>query len=175
MSKLVKVKLFRKAINTADIKQRTESGVFCLRYLDVQKTIRFDRNRYQEFCSQMLQELDCLDGLDYTKDSDFQPAFKIVCPEKQTLYIAPEGFSYARYVGIEHPEESEINERRFFKHLESIENSVEEIKCRITAMCHTDYPPQVASKASMAASAARLLLDVLNDTKGVDDDMYSKL
>jgi len=110
MSKKVKVKLFKKAVDTADIDSRIESNSYSIETIDVQKTVKFDQERYDQFCSNMLDDMDCLAGLDYSNNSKYPAAIEIVCQDQQTIYIAPEGFTYPRYVGIKHIKRKESNE-----------------------------------------------------------------
>ena len=97
-------------MNTADISCRIESGAFAIIVIDVQKTIEFDKERYAHLCWNLMEELDCLGDLDYSNNRDCPAAVEITCPGQQTIYIAPEGFDYPRYVGIEHIERKESNE-----------------------------------------------------------------
>ena len=110
MSKKVKVKLFKKAIDTADISSRFESNLYSIETIDVQKTIEMTQEEYDKFRWNILDYMDCLGGLDYSNNNHYRAAVEITCPGQQTIYIAPEGFDYPRYVGIEHIERKELNE-----------------------------------------------------------------
>jgi len=107
MSKKVKVKLFKKAVDIADINSRIESKSYSIETIDIQKTIKFDQGRYDMFCNNMLDDMDCLGGLDYSNNNKYPAAIEIICPGQQTIYITPEGFDYPRYVGVGHIERKE--------------------------------------------------------------------
>lgn len=111
MSKQVKVKLFKKVVDTADISCRIQSGAFETTVIDVQKTIGFDQERYRDFCWRFLEELNCLENLDYSNNRNFPAAVEITCKGKLSFYVVPEGFSYARYLGIDDRENDTPTEK----------------------------------------------------------------
>lgn len=171
MSKQVKVKLFRKVTDTADISCRIQSDAFETRVIDVQKTVEFDPGRYGDFCWQLLAELDCLGDLDYSNNVNTPTAVEITCKGQRSLYVVPEGFNYARYLGIDdRKDESIITVVKVYDFLKDIDKTNEQILCEIASLADTDYTPEHILAATHAAKAMRTLQQLLADTHRSADD-----
>ena len=100
MSKQVKVKLFRKAWDMEDVKELESLKIFDVETLDVQKTINLNEDQYNSLTENFNRDVDFLTGLDYSANRTNRTSVEITCKGHPTIYIAPEGYTYARYVGI---------------------------------------------------------------------------
>ena len=90
-----------KPFNIADFnKSLHEKKNLELRMILISKTKQLSDHDYDVFVADFYKDQDWFDGLDGVSEDGIIQVIKVTAPHRQTLYIDPSGYRYARYVGV---------------------------------------------------------------------------
>lgn len=97
--KTVPVRFTRKPSDIQEMKSVTWDSDAQVYECEIEETITLPVAHYDSFCRLMYKEWDWLAGKGGFKNNVRQ-VLEVTAPERETLYVDPSGYSYARYVGI---------------------------------------------------------------------------
>ena len=66
----------------------------------IAKTKQLSDHDYDVFVADFYKDQDWFDGLGGVSEDDIFQVIKVIAPHRQTIYIDPSGYRYARYVGV---------------------------------------------------------------------------
>ncbi len=95
----LRIRFARKPECLAEIKAAATSPAYHFERVQVTETITLSAQEYDGFTRSLLKDRSWLAGKGGTINGLTQ-AIAITAPERETLYINPEGYSYARYIGM---------------------------------------------------------------------------
>ncbi len=99
MSEQLLIRFARKPESLAEVKAAAQSSAYHFERVHVAETIALTTAEYDDFTRNLLKDRSWLAGKGGGMNGSIQ-AVAVTAPERTTLYVNPEGFSYARYVGI---------------------------------------------------------------------------
>ena len=100
---IVETVIVRKPSNLVEVETFTNNNKNKTELVLVSEVIKLSEKDYNDFVSNFMNDYDFLkDKGGYNKT--YRNTVLIYCPNKPCLVIDPEGYSYARYVGLVHPE-----------------------------------------------------------------------
>lgn len=99
MSESLLIRFARKPESLAEVRAASTSTAYRFERAHVAETIALTEAEYDDFTKNLLKDCSWLDGKGGERNGLIQ-AVAVTAPERETLYINPEGYSYARYVGV---------------------------------------------------------------------------
>lgn len=100
MSEHILIRFARKPESIAEVRAAATSTAYRFERVSIAETIELTEAEYDNFARLMYKNWDWLDGKGGERDGLIQ-AIAVTAPERPTLYVNPEGYSYARYVGMQ--------------------------------------------------------------------------
>jgi hypothetical protein len=100
--KTLRVRFTRKPSDIQEVKSAAWNSDAELYESEIAETIVLPVAHYDAFCRLMYKDWDWLAGKGGFKNKVRQ-VLEVTAPERETLYVDPSGYSYARYVGIAVP------------------------------------------------------------------------
>jgi hypothetical protein len=98
----IKIFFVRKPENLSNLKSifaKRESHEYEISI--VKETVTFTEKEYDDFTSDFFVNRDFLSGKGGSCKKGFYQTIKIIAPDRETLFVNPEGHGYARYVGFQ--------------------------------------------------------------------------
>lgn len=85
--------------------EQLEAGKYYLSECKIDKVVVLDTTDYDLFCESLLSDCDWLEdeggtSLNSATNSTYRHVVAVACKNRRTLYVDPQGYSYARYVGV---------------------------------------------------------------------------
>lgn len=99
MSNTVSVRFVRKPDSINEVKAALRSSEGRAYECQIEITAELSAEEYDAFTRLMYKNCDWLDGRGGFKN-EFRQVVAVTAPERETLYVDPSGYSYARYVGL---------------------------------------------------------------------------
>lgn len=99
MNEQLLIRFARKPECLAEVIAAAHSSAYHLERVAIAETVSLTTTEYDAFTRSFLKDRSWLAGKGGCINGNIQ-AVAVTAPERSTLYINPEGFSYARYVGI---------------------------------------------------------------------------
>lgn len=78
----------------------------------VTETVTFSQEEYDDFTNDFFVNLDFLSGKGGSCKKGFYQTIKIIAPDRETLFVNPAGYDYARYVGMRVDLPPELDNRK---------------------------------------------------------------
>ena len=107
MNNLITIRFARKPSSIQEMKTEINSPGCEVARCEVAETASLTTEEYDTFTRLIYKNWDWLDGRGGDRNGICQ-VVAITAPERETLYANPEGYSYARYIGMAAPTESPI-------------------------------------------------------------------
>lgn len=108
----IKIFFVRKPENLSDLKSifaKRESHEYEIG--KVTEAVTFTEKEYDDFTSDFFVKRDFLSGKGGADKNGVCQMIKIIAPDRETLFVNPEGYDYARYVGMRVTLPQRIDER----------------------------------------------------------------
>ena len=99
MSSNILVRFARKPVSLEEVKAVAEDRGITSYRVNVIETKQLTADEYDRFTDRFLRDHDWLYGKGGFKGEICQ-AVEVTAPERETLYVDPSGYAYARYVGV---------------------------------------------------------------------------
>ncbi len=99
MSNNVSVRFARKPCDLNEVKASLRSSEVRTYECEIEETAELSTEEYDAFTRLMYKNCHWLEGRGGFK-KDVRQVVAVSAPERETLYVDPSGYSYARYVGI---------------------------------------------------------------------------
>lgn len=99
MSKSIKVIYCRKAISLDEVKAHVAIHADEAEKTLITETRQLNTTEYDAFIDNLMASREWLAGKGGLKNGSYQ-AIEVTAPNRTTLYVNPEGYDYARYVGL---------------------------------------------------------------------------
>ena len=93
------VRFARKPVSLEEVKAVSEDRSITSYRVNVNDIKQLTADEYDRFTDRFLRDHDWLYGKGGFKDEICQ-AVEVTAPERETLYVDPSGYAYARYVGV---------------------------------------------------------------------------
>ncbi len=100
MSKLVTIRFARKPSSLQEMKAEIDSPHCEKAKCEIAETVELTTEEYDTFTRLIYKNWDWLDGKGGDRNGVRQ-VIAIIAPNRETLYANPEGYSYARYIGVQ--------------------------------------------------------------------------
>ncbi len=100
MSELILIRFARKPGSLQEMKAEIDSPHCEKAKCEVAETVNLTAEEYDTFTRLIYKNWDWLDGKGGDRNGVRQ-VIAITAPERETLYANPEGYSYARYIGVQ--------------------------------------------------------------------------
>lgn len=95
----LRIRFARKPECLAEVKAAAHSDAYHLERVAIAESITLTTTEYDVFTRRFLKDCSWLAGKGGGMNGSIQ-AVAVTAPERTTLYVNPEGYSYARYVGV---------------------------------------------------------------------------
>lgn len=99
MSNLITIRFARKPSSLQEMKAEINSSGCEIAKCQVAETIQLTAAEYDAFTRLIYKEWPWLEGRGGDRNG-IRQVVAITAPERETLYANPEGYSYARYIGM---------------------------------------------------------------------------
>ncbi len=99
MPDTVSVRFTRKPVGIADVKAAALDSSASFYEAEITETRQLTAMEYDYFIASFLKDRDWLQGKGGFK-GEIHQVVEVTAPERDTLYVDPSGYSYARYVGM---------------------------------------------------------------------------
>lgn len=99
MSDSILVRFARKPVSIEEVKAVAEDTGIASYKVEVAETKQLSADEYDRFTDRFLRDHDWLYGKGGFK-REVRQVIEVTAPERDTLYVDPSGYAYARYVGI---------------------------------------------------------------------------
>lgn len=103
MKKLKKINLHTvcEPSNFKDLLERIGKNIdMCKQEVYIAETLTMNTKDYDHLLQNFISENDKIAGKGGQEPDGLGRFIKIMCPNRMTIYVNPEGYNYARYVGI---------------------------------------------------------------------------
>lgn len=93
------IRFARKPVSLAEVKAVAENGSYRFERVQISETVNLSSQEYDVFTDGFLRDRSWLAGKGGAMNGVNQ-VIAVTAPQRTTLYVNPEGYDYARYVGI---------------------------------------------------------------------------